>query len=171
MPAMSTMSAPLTATVTKTLYLPPAMYGQWNVAGTLLKTNAPDAFSPSVNDIWQLDREGDKVTVTNPANGAYATINVDMVDGEQATFHRSGTVGKHGIYQEIPTITVQGDTFSGQSLNKVQEIKNGQVVSEIYGLYRLEATRISAGRTRFHPENDQQAPDLEIEEIHAQKSK
>jgi hypothetical protein len=45
------------------------------------------------------------------------------------------------------------------------------VVSEIFGLYRLEATRISAGRTRFHPETDQQAPDLEIEDIHPQKPK
>jgi hypothetical protein len=160
------MAKPLTATVTHTLYLPPAMYGQWDVTGTLIESNAPDFFSPSVSDIWLLEREGDQVTVTNPVNGANATISVDKAEGNQATFHRSGTAGKHAIYQEIPTLTVHGDTFSGQSLNKLQNIKEGRVVSEVYGVYRLEATRISGARARFHPESEQPDPDLQIEEIH-----
>lgn len=158
-------SQPLTATVTHTLYLPPAMYGQWNVSGTLMETNAPDLFSATVNDIWLLERTGDQVTVTNPVNGAYATINVDKAEGNQAMFHRTGTVGPHSIFQEIPTITVHGDTFNGQSVNKIQEIRNGQVVAEVYGLYHLEATRLSAASVRFHPETEQRGPDLQIEEV------
>jgi hypothetical protein len=160
------MAKPLTATVTHTLYLPPAMYGEWNVTGTLIESNAPDLFTPNVSDIWLLEREGSQITVTNPVNGANAAISVDKAEGDQATFHRSGTAGKHAIYQEIPTITVHGDTFNGQSLNKIQQIKNGQILSEVYGVYRLEATRISAARARFHPESQQQDPDLEIEEVH-----
>jgi|GEM_PF-2616957 len=160
-----TETQPLTASVTHTLYLPPAMYGQWNVTGTLMQTNAPDQFSPQVNDIWLLEREGNQVTVTNPVNGAYATVSIDKTEGDQATFHRSGTAGDHAVFQEIPTITVHGDSFSGQSLNKIQKLRNGQVTAEIYGLYHLEATRISAGRTRFHPDTEQQSPDLQIEEI------
>jgi len=158
-------STPLTATVTHTLYLPPAMYGQWNVKGTLIQTNAPDQFSPNVNDIWLLEREGNQVTVTNPVSGAYATISVDKTDGDQATFHRSGTAGDHAVFQEIPTITVHGDSFNGQELNKIQTLRNGQIIAEVYGLYHLEASRISAARTRFHPETEQQSPDLQIEEI------
>jgi hypothetical protein len=159
-------AAPLKATVTRTLYLPPAMYGQWNVSGTLLETNAPNLFSPTVNDIWLLAREGDQVTVTNPVNGAYATINVDKAEGDRATFHRTGTAGKHAIFQETPTITVNGDRFSGQSFNRVQNIRNGQVTEELYGIYHLEATRISAARIRFHPEAEQQDLDFQIEEVH-----
>lgn len=159
------MGKALTASVTHTLYLPPAMYGEWNVIGTLIESNDPDFFTPNVSDIWLLEREGDQVTVTNPVNGANAAINVDKAEGNQATFHRSGTAGRHAIYQEIPTITVHGDTFSGQSLNKLQNIKDGQVVREIYGIYRLEATRISTARARFRPETEQQDPDLEIEEV------
>ncbi len=159
-------SAPvLSATVTHTLYLPPAMYGEWNVSGRLIETNAPDLYSPNSNDIWLLEREGNEITVTNPTNGARASISVDRADGNQATFHRSGTAGDHAIYQEIPTITVNGDQFSGKSLNKIQTIKNGQVVDEVYGIYQLEATRINAARTRFRPETDQQEPDLQIDEI------
>ena len=156
----------LSATVTHTLYLPPAMYGEWNVSGRLIETNAPDLYSPLSNDIWLLEREGNDITVTNPTNGARASVSVDRAEGDQATFHRSGTAGSHSIYQEIPTITVHGDTFSGKSLNKLQDIKNGQVVNEVYGIYQLEATRIGAARTRFRPEAEQQEPDLEIDEIH-----
>jgi len=170
-PIVTTNSAysgevPLTATVTHTLYLPPAMYGQWTVTGTLMETNAPDLFSPTVSDIWLLERAGNQVTVTNPVNGAFAAINVDKTEGDEATFHRSGTAGRHAIFQEIPTITVHGDRFSGQSLNKVQTIRDGQVTHEVYGVYHLEATRISAARTRFHPEAEQQHPDFQIEEVH-----
>lgn len=164
-PAVTVRSQPLTATVSKTLYLPDEMYGYWSLNGTLLKTNAPDRFSPSLNNIWILQRDGDRVTITNPNNGASATINVDRVEGLQATFHRSGAAGRNMIFQEIPTITVTGDRLSGTSLNQLQTVRDGVVQKEYFALYQLNGVRLSGGSARFKPEQAGRAPDIEIQDV------
>jgi hypothetical protein len=163
--AGSVMGKPLSATISKTLYLPPDMYGQWSVTGTLQETNAQEFFSPVVNDIWVLERVGNQVMISNPANGASAAVSVDRVEGNQATFHRQGPAGRNRFFQEIPTISVSGDVLVGRSVNKIQYIKNGQVSREYYAVYGLQATRIGAARTLFKPEEAWQEPDIEIEEI------
>lgn len=156
---------PLSASVSKTLYLPADMYGQWSVTGTLLETNAEAFFSPVVNDIWVLERVGDKVMISNPANGASAAVNVDHVDGNQATFHRQGPAGRNRFFQEIPTISVSGNVLTGRSVNKIQYIKDGRMTREYYAVYGLQATRIGAARTIFKPQEAWEEPDIEIEEV------
>jgi hypothetical protein len=156
---------PLSVTVSKTLYLPPAMYGQWSVSGVLLETNGREYFSPTVNDIWILAREGDRVVLSNPANGASAEVRVDRVEGERATFYREGMLGRNRAFQETPTITVLGDVLTGQSVNKIRFLKNGVPVREAYAIYRLEAQRIAGARTRFLPEEHPDAPDIRIEDV------
>lgn len=157
--------APLSVTVSKTLYLPPAMYGQWSVSGVLLETNAREYFSPIVNDIWILAREGDRVVLSNPANGASADVRVDRVEGERATFYREGLLGRNRAFQEIPTITVLGDTLMGQSINKIRFLKNGAPVREAYAIYRLEAQRIAGSRIRFLPDEHPDTPDIRIDDV------
>jgi hypothetical protein len=171
LPAPTTSGAmPLAATVSKTLYLPPEMYGQWSVTGSLMQTNAPEFFSPSVNDIWVLEREGNQVVISNPASGGSASVNVDSVDGDRATFHHTIPAGRNRAVEEIPTITVMGDTLTGQSLNKIMMLKNGDVAREYYGIYQLRAQRINVGRTRFHPEDAASNPQFEIDDIRHQKN-
>jgi hypothetical protein len=163
-----TIGKPLTATVSKTLYLPPAMYGEWSVTGTLVETNAQDFFNPVVNDIWILERVDDQVMISNPANGASAAISVDKVEGDSATFHRAGPAGRNRFFQEMPTIVVQGDTLTGRSVNKLQFIKDGATTREYYAVYQLQAERIGAARTRFKPEAEWQGPNIEIDDIRRQ---
>lgn len=161
---------PLSITISKTLYLPPAMYGQWSVVGNLLEANA-DFFNPTVNDIWVLQREGDQVVVENPANGAKAAINVDRVDGATAVFHRTVPAGRNKIYLENPTITVTGDNLVGHSVNRVRYMKDGKVTREYYAVYRLQAQRISGARVQFRPESTAGGPDIEIEDVQRQMGK
>ncbi len=158
------VSKPLQVTVTKTLYLPPAMYGQWNVTGVLKETNAPEFFRSLINDIWVLERVGDQVIVSNPTNGASAAIQVDKVEGETATFFRMVTVGNKVMY-ERPTITVNRDSLFGISINQFDQVRNGRVVQSRYGKYELEAHRIGGARLQFKPEVDAGEPDIEIEEV------
>jgi hypothetical protein len=169
LPGMGSESKPLSVTVSKTLYLPPEMYGQWSVNGTLMETNAQEYFSVTVNDIWILDRSGDQVVVSNPATGASAAVNVDRVEGESATFHREGLVGKNRSFQEIPTIAVHGDTLTGQSINKIIFLKNGAPVREFYAVYQLQAQRIAGARTRFQPEHEGSGPDINIEDVRSSR--
>jgi hypothetical protein len=161
---------PLSITVTKTLYLPPAMYGQWSVVSTLMEANA-DFFNPIINEIWILKREGDDVVLENPANGAKAAVSVDRVDGNTAVFHRIVPVGKNKIYSENPTVTISDDTLTGHIVNRVQYLKNGRVAREYYSVYRLDAKRISGARIRFRPEDATAVPEFEIESVQNQRTR
>ena len=163
MPGWAQTQAPLQASITESRYLPPAMYGQWSVTATLLETNTPAYFSPVVHDIWILEETGSQVTITNPSNGASATISVDKVEGNTATFHRTVTAGKNRRISEQPTVTVEGDRMYGQTIDQVVYLKEGQVQKALIGKYRLEAERISGARARFG--QDVGTPEFEIEEI------
>jgi hypothetical protein len=161
---------PITVTVSKTLYLPPDMYGQWSVTGDMLESNAPEQFSHKLSDIWILEREGDQVIVSNPATGASANISVDKVEGETATFHRMNRESRTQVLEEIPTITVHGDTMTGIMLNRVSKFKNGTLIPISYVKYQLQAQRIGGARVQFSPSNDAGGerypgaqPDLRIE--------
>lgn len=156
---------PISVTVTKSLYLPPAMYGHWNIIGTLIRTNAPESFGHSASDLWALERQGDQVTVTNLVNGASAAVNVDQVQGDTATFHRMLPLKRNVIFRESPTITVQGDKLHGTSLHQRLYYRNGKLVREEYGLYELQATRINQARTQFRPGISEQEPELIIEDV------
>lgn len=158
-------SKPLSVTVTKSLFLPPEMYGHWSVSGFLEETNAPDFFNPTVHDIWILDRTEDQVILSNPATGASASVQVDKVHGNTATFHRMVTVDQKKLFYEMPTITVAGDTLSGITFNKYQRVRNGQVVRSYFAKYRLEARRVGDSRTKFKSEEEQENLDFEVEDI------
>jgi hypothetical protein len=154
---------PLTATVSKTLYLPPEMYGQWTVTGIVKETNISNLV-PMANDIWILQRQGDAVVITNPANGASAAVNVDNVEGNTATFHRSGQSGKM-VRSETVTLTVNGDQLYGKNMRREEVVKNGQVVKVNYALFELQGVRISGASAVFRPEAMDSGPDIEIEEV------
>jgi hypothetical protein len=154
---------PLTASVSKSLYLPPAMYGQWTVTGTVRETNIPDLI-PVANDIWVLQRSGDDVTITNPTNGASAAINVDAVNGDTATFHRAGGTERMNR-SEVVTLTVQGDTLYGRNLRREEVIRKGKVVRVNYALFELQGTRISGASAVFRPDSLDAGPDIQIEEV------
>ncbi|WP_373533268.1 hypothetical protein [Vampirovibrio sp.] len=154
---------PLTASVSRTLYLPPAMYGQWTVTGTVRETNIADLI-PVANDIWVLQREGDAVTITNPTNGASAAINVDAVNGDTATFHRAGVTDRVNR-SELVTLTVQGDSLYGKNLRREEVIRKGKVVRVNYAVFELQGTRISGASAVFRPELRDAGPDIEIEDV------
>lgn len=157
------MRAPLTVSVSKTLYLPPAMYGQWSVTGTLIETNVPDTY-PVSNNIWLLERQGERVYITNPENGASASIDVKAAQGNSATFLKKDQLGRM-MLSETVNITLNGDSFSGQNMKKLEYYRNGKLVKTQYALFHLNGTRLGAARSRFKPEAQEDGPDIQIEEV------
>jgi hypothetical protein len=141
--------------------MPAEMFGQWNLISQLLNTDDPNQYRPSISEIWLLERQGDQLIITNPSTGGQASIDVDKVEGKTAFLSRELWTDKRHSIQENFTIRVQGDTLTGQSLQKVRTVKNGQVVHETFGLYQIEAKRISQGRAQFRPDAE---PNFQIEE-------
>jgi hypothetical protein len=153
MPAKPVTIQPLEATISTTNFLPPAMYGQWSVVATLMESNTPNFFTPQVTEIWVLEQSGNSVTISNPANGASATINIDKVKGNTATFHRMQYSRPERRILESPTVTVDGDLMVGTTLNALEVVKNGKVVQGYYSKYSLKAERLGGARVKFGQSN------------------
>ena len=162
-----TGGTPFSATITKSLYLPPAMYGFWSVTSHLTQTDTEGYFAASTRDIWNLEQAGNEVVISNPDNGASATIHVTEVSGSHAIFHRTGVAGKGKIYSETVDIVVHNDTLNGSMLSKLEVIKDGRVVRSVSGRYLVQAQRITEGRTKFIPPgaSGNPDPDFTIEDI------
>lgn len=156
---------PIKLSVTESYVLPPEMYGQWSVVATLVKTNLPGRYQQRVYDIWQLQEAGNQVSLSNPNTGAYATITVDQVQGNTATFHHR-VVMKAGrkFLVERPTVTVVGDTLRGTTTHTyIHTSRNGQVEKVYHALFKIDAARLSQARAEFA--NPNPAPDFQIEDI------
>lgn len=153
-------SRPFTATVVKDQYLPPDMYGQWSVRANLTQTNAPHLFAPFIQEIWELSQSGEVVTISNPASGATASISVEAVHGNTATFHHIVQEGRDQLFIETPTVSVQGDRLSGVTLNQYRLLNKN--APPLFGHYELYAIRIAGPRVQFG--NPGAEPTIIIEE-------
>lgn len=156
---------PIKLSVTESFVLPPDMYGQWSVVATLVKTNLPGQQKRRVYDIWQLSEAGNQVSLSNPNTGAFATITVDDVEGNTASFHHR-VVMKPGrqFLVERPTVTVVGDRMRGTTTHTyVHTSRNGQVERVYHALFKIEAARLAQNRVEFA--NPNPALDLQIEDI------
>lgn len=138
------------------------MYGYWSVTGTLLESNAPTAFKKVMHNIWVLEQVNDVVVISNPLSGASASLNVEKVEGQTATFHHT-VVSKTGrVFFEMPTVTVDGDLLYGVTVNEFRYLNNGKVGQPYYAKYRLEARRIGGEKIRFQQERAE--PQFEIDD-------
>ena len=154
---------PLKGTVSESLYLPPAMYGQWTVAGTLMDTNVPEHSKQTTQDIWTLERVGDKVVVSNPATGATAEVQVEAVQDNTATFQRVVLADSRRFFTETVTVTVNGQTMSGTTYKQFKYLnRDGRLSRQLYARFHLEAERISGPTARMHHSSE---PDFEIQEV------
>lgn len=158
------VSAPFKLQVSETRFLPPAMYGQWSVTATLIASDMGDALSPVAHDIWLLARDGDQVTLSNPVTGAFASVSVDRVQGQTATFHH-GVVLRPGrrTLIERPTVTVAGDRLYGETTHEYRLLRNGVVERVYHARFRIEAERLSPARAQWQAVP--QTPAFEIEDI------
>ncbi len=127
-PVNNTTTPVLTGIVSKVQELPQGMYGVWKVTGTLLETNSPETYLKNTNDTWLLRKDGSFVTLINPENGASATITVNEVHNDTATFTRK-YVGFGQNEVERVTITLDGDSFHGIDVIYMEKAFFGSIKS------------------------------------------
>ncbi len=124
----SAKSPVLTGIVSEVQELPQGMYGVWKVTGSLLETNSPSTYLRNTNDTWILRKDGSFVTLINPENGASATITVNEVHNDTATFTRK-FVGFGQNEVERVTLTLDGDRFYGVDVIYMEKAFFGSIKS------------------------------------------
>ncbi len=150
--------------VVKDQYLPPEMYGTWNIKATVIKSNAPPGwFLPYTVEMWTLNRENNRVTLQNIVNGASAQVTVDQVQGKTATFHRVARF-PHERVTETPTITVDGNRISGFNRWEVVVLDRKDKPKSVFNVeIQLEGTRLANAKKTFgNPDPDDKPFEFEI---------
>lgn len=122
--------------------LPQEFYGSWTVLSVRAETNNPEEFLLKSSDIWSFSRHNDIITLTNPINGASASITVEEVAGTTAIFTRRK---KDDEYFEVETaeITVEGDSFYGTDTIIIKHFKNGIRIKTDIVKYNVRGLKIS----------------------------
>lgn len=138
----SGMPTVLSAGVQSTLVLPQGMYGQWQVQATLLEATTTQGFPSVINDIWVLEKLGATVRLRNPVTRAEATIFVEEVEGNSASFYHISKA--RGIeVKEQPRITLVDDTLLGYTvIHRKLLNRQGGVRQNAGARYKLRAERI-----------------------------
>lgn len=132
----------LTGRVAEEQYLPPGLYGTWQVIQTLVSTNAPTVFKEKVVDIWILQQSKDKVILTNPNTRAESDITVNDVKNSSATFTHSISIKNKQEFEQ-PTITVQGDKFTGTNVYEIRYYRKKRLIRREQAMFVINATKIA----------------------------
>lgn len=128
--------------ISTTKDLPKNFYGTWQVTGTLIDTNNPYSFKEKSSDIWIFEKNKETVTLINPNTGAKASITVNEVVGNKATFTRKQR-HLNKIEYEQPIITINGDNFYGTDLLVIEEYRNGKLINRNIVKYEIRGQKIA----------------------------
>ena len=116
--------------------LPSGFYGIWSVASALIETNNEEIFRQNSLDLWQLSKDGNIITLSNPVSGATASITVENVKGNKASFFRD-KITPTKKERERAEITIEGDTFYGYDTLTIEYYQNGNILSNNVVKYKV----------------------------------
>lgn len=122
--------------------VPTGFFGSWKVISVRAKTNNPQMFGPYSVDIWNLSKQNDVITLSNPVSGANASISVSEVNGSTVKFEKvSYDTDEKSV--ETPILTLEGDNFYGIDKIVVNTYKNGKLIRSENVEYRIKAVKVS----------------------------
>lgn len=138
---ISAISAVLQGGVSKSV--PQGFFGVWKVAAVLESTTNPSMFSPATNEVWNLLRDGNVLTLTNPVSGAVASITVTESGSDTFTFVRKTGDGDENVIETVK-LNLKDDKFLGLDTMVVRTYKNGAKIREVKARYKLAAVKIGS---------------------------
>ena len=122
--------------------VPKGFYGTWKVTSVQTYTNNPALFTERSTDYWNLSKDDDVITLSNPVSGAIASVTVKAVKNNQITFTRRKKDRNENV-TETPTLTLNGENFSGTDRIVIEKYKYGELVSTDIVEYKIDAVKIS----------------------------
>lgn len=122
--------------------VPKGFFGSWKITSTMTYSNNPKIFNEVTTDYWNLSKVNDVITLTNPNSGAEASVTVEDVKGNQIKFTHV-TKGRNAKMTETPTLTLNGENFSGTDKIVVEKYKYGELISSDVVIYKIKAQKLS----------------------------
>ncbi len=124
--------------------VPNSFYGNWRVAAKLQDTSSPQTFKPQSVDMWNLSREGDVISLSNPFTGAAASITVNYVDNNIIKFSKTGDYDNKKLTDTVE-LKLEGDNFTGINKLTLETISDvdKSVLKKETAVYVLKGEKIS----------------------------
>ena len=133
---------PLQASVSMQDKLPAEFFGTWRVISIQTYCSNPLLNTPYSLDFWNLSRANNVITLTNPQTGAIASVKIDEVQKNTVKFTREEFSDTERVI-ETPTITINGENFTGTDKIIVENYKFGKLVSTDTWTFTVKAKKIS----------------------------
>ncbi len=121
--------------------VPKGFFGSWKITSVMTYSNNPKIFNEVTTDYWNLSKEGDVITLSNPISGAQASVTVEDVQGNRIKFTHI-TKGKNAKMTEMPDLTLNGENFSGTDKIIIEKYKYGEKISEDIVEYKITAEKM-----------------------------
>lgn len=127
--------------------VPVGFFGTWKVVAVRTNTTNTDMFAPSSVEIWNLSKQNDVITLTNPISGASASITVKDATSDTFTFQRVTGDGEETV-TETAKLILNGTNFTGSDTMVVRTRKKGMPEKIENVKYTLKAYKVSGSDIR-----------------------
>lgn len=122
--------------------VPKGFYGTWKVTSVQTYTNNPSLFTGKSIDYWNLSKENDVITLSNPVSGAEASVTLEEVEGNRIKFVRKQDKNDEKV-RETPILTLDGENFYGTDKIVIEKYKYGEYIRTDVVEYKITAQRVS----------------------------
>ena len=124
--------------------VPKAFFGSWRVVSQLVETDAPALFKEKGVDLWNISRENDVITLSNPFSGASAQININSANANRVVFTKSGNYDNK-LLTDTVSINITGDKFTGVDILKLDTISDvsGKIIKSESAKYSIKGEKIA----------------------------
>lgn len=127
--------------------VPTGFFGSWKITSVMTYSNNPKIFNEISTDYWNLSKLGDVITLENPMSGAQASVTIEDVRGNQVKFTHV-IKGRSATMTETPTLTLNGENFSGTDKIVVEKYKYGEKISSDVVVYKITAEKLSGNSAK-----------------------
>mgnify|MGYP007116219856 FL=1 len=116
--------------------------GAWEVTSMQTYTSNEE-YKTSINiDYWTLEKNDNNIMLKNPISNAIASITIDEVVDKTLKFKKISNENLEKV-TEMPTITINGNTFVGQDTILIEKYdKNGNLSDKSRVEFKLYGVKI-----------------------------
>lgn len=124
--------------------VPRAFFGSWRVVSNLIETDSSGLFKDKGVDLWNISRENDVITLSNPFSGATAQIKINSVNENKIVFTKSGSYDNK-LLTDTVSININGDNFTGFDVLKLDTISDvsGKIIKSETAKYAIKGEKIA----------------------------